>query len=471
MIGRSSSFLGIALSDAGATCAEVAGGDRHAMRRMSAFTFPAGANLDAPAAAGAALASFLRQNHFGASRAVVGVPARWLIAVERDVPPADEELSHAALRLQAERLAVAESGELVFDYAGETSTSTPTRVLLVAMRRERLERVEKMIDAAGLTLVAVTSTGLAMASAAGGGGGVLMLGRGGGEVVFGTAAAPRMLRHVAVMTNGHGVPPLAPLGAELRRAVALARTNGDTSNHALLLMDGLGLGPEQVAELSEKSGITVRADANTAPAGAATAVEAPPAMDPPGRYAPAAALAAAGARTSALPIDFTHSRLAPVVKSRFGRGRVWAAVIGVLVIGGLLALYLLVRQRESQLAALTAELKNRQSQITTAKAAIDRLSYARGYFDTRPPMLDGLRELALAFRDDEKVWVNSFTLRENGKGQISGSAADQKTVLALLARLGASDRFTDVKMLDMRESDARSKEVSFSISFGLNRVE
>jgi hypothetical protein len=474
MIGRSSSFLGIALSDTGAICAEVAAGDRGALRRSAAFTFAPEATLDVPEGAGKALGAFLRQHRFGASRVVVGVPARWLIAVEREVPPADEDLARATLRLQAERLAVAESGELVFDYAGKADPAAASKVLLVAMRRERLERIEKMIRAAGLSLAAVTSTGLALASAAGEGGGVLMLARSGGEIVWGAGASPRMLRHVAVTTNGHGVPTLAPLGAELRRAAALARTNGAVGDRGVLLMDGVGLLPEHVAELSERSGVAVRTESAGEMTGPATVLaSAEPAADagPPGRFAPAAALALAGARATPLPIDFTHSRLAPEPRSRFGRGRVWGAILGVIVFGGLLALYLVVRNREAQLAALNVELKEMQPQMTTAQVAIDRLSYARGFYDNRPPMLDGLRELTLAFRDDEKVWVNSFTLRENGKGQISGNAADQKTVLALLGRLSTNDRFSDVKMLDMREADARSREVSFSISFGFRPME
>jgi len=36
-------------------------------------------------------AGFLRERGFGASRTVVGIPAKWLIAMERDVPPAGEE--------------------------------------------------------------------------------------------------------------------------------------------------------------------------------------------------------------------------------------------------------------------------------------------------------------------------------------------------------------------------------------------
>src|SRR5687767_6838697 len=125
MIGRGNSFLGIAFTaEQSVACAEVsvAGGVR-SVRRAATFVFPDGATLDSPAAAGQALAAFLRQQKFTSSRAVVGVPARWLVALEKDLPPADVETAHAALRLQAERLAVAESGEVVFDFAGEAHRS------------------------------------------------------------------------------------------------------------------------------------------------------------------------------------------------------------------------------------------------------------------------------------------------------------------------------------------------------------
>src|SRR4051812_18091493 len=119
MIGRSTSFLGLAVADRAVACAEVsvAGGQR-TVRRTATFALTGEMSLENPAALGQALASFLRQNRFGSSRAVVGIPARWLMAVEKEIPPADETQGRAALRLQAERLAVAESGELVFDYAG-----------------------------------------------------------------------------------------------------------------------------------------------------------------------------------------------------------------------------------------------------------------------------------------------------------------------------------------------------------------
>src|SRR5439155_23891697 len=108
--GRPNSFLGVAVSDRSLSCAQVTiAGDRRSVRKTATFIFPTDATLDQnPEAAGQALAGFLRQKGFTASRVVVGVPARWLIAVEKEIPPADPQQARAALRLQAERLAVAE---------------------------------------------------------------------------------------------------------------------------------------------------------------------------------------------------------------------------------------------------------------------------------------------------------------------------------------------------------------------------
>ena len=148
-IGRPSSFLGIAVGDRAISVAEVSIiGDRRTLRRAATFALPAELNMESPDAIGQALAGFLRQKHFEAKHAVVGVPARWLVAVEREVPPADEQAARAMLRLQAERLAVAESGEVIFDAAGQSDASKATRVLLVGMLRHRLERIQRVIETA-----------------------------------------------------------------------------------------------------------------------------------------------------------------------------------------------------------------------------------------------------------------------------------------------------------------------------------
>src|SRR4051812_15825964 len=159
----SSSLLGLAVGERSIVCAQLANrAGRRVVRRLATFDLPPGATLEQPDAAGQALASFLRQHGFSATRAVVGVPARWLIATERDVPPADEEATRAMLRLQAERMSGGgDGGELLFDYVdagdgigggarsgGGSGSAGAGKGLLVGILRRQLERVERTKDAA-----------------------------------------------------------------------------------------------------------------------------------------------------------------------------------------------------------------------------------------------------------------------------------------------------------------------------------
>ncbi len=435
-MGRSSSFLGVAVSDRSVTCAEVSigSGDRRTVRRTATFVCPADVTLDSPDALGQALAGFLRQRKFAASRVVVGVPARWLIAIEKEVPPADDQQARSMLRLQAERLAVAEHGDVVFDFAGRTSSSAISKVLLVGMVRDKLHRVEQMMDAAGMSVVAITSTGLTLAAAAARAkgmdanpaGGVLMLGRNGGEVIWRHDGAPRMLRHVGYLMNGHGHPPVGPLGAELHRAVAFAAANGEAASE-LLVVDGVGLPPEQVTQLAERIGVTVRADdgvkalrVNVDPGATSEKENDEPATV--GRFAPAMSLALAAAKPDLLPLDFKHSRLTPAPPQRFSRVQMWGIAIGATVVIGLIALFFTVRAKEKQLAQLDAQLSDKamQEQIKAAQANVEKVKYGRGYFEARPPVLDLLRELSLMVNDNERIWMTSVNYREGNRFTISG---------------------------------------------------
>ncbi len=478
MIGRPTSFLGLAIAERAIVCAEVAParGNGGTMRRTATFVVPPELSLDAqPESVGAALAAFLREQKFSASRCVVGVPARWLIAVEKEVPPSDDTSARAMLRLQAERLAVAESGEVVFDFAGKSSSSTATKVLLVGMLRQRLERIEKIADSAGLHLEAVTSTGLTLASCASGKdeGGLLLLTRGGGEIVWRHNDAPRMLRHVAVAAmNGHGTVNMAPLTAELRRAVTLAQTNGDGRD--LLLLDGVGLEDAQITELSERLGVKLRSGRNSDVCGIGSdpAIASPAEhRDAPARYAPAISLALAGVRPALRPLDFKHSRLAPVKVSRFGARSSWAIVLGAIALLGIVSLYVIAHQRQNQIDALNATLRTLDPEIEDAQTNVDRLKYARGFFETRPPVLDCLAELSAAFGENDRAWVKALVLPANGKGTINGQAADDAVVLAVVERIKKNPRFTDVKGPNTQQADPRTREVSFTVTFTFNPMQ
>ena len=493
MILRSSNVLGVSLSDRTVSCAEVAvSGGKRVVRRLATFVLPAELSFDKPDALGAALGMFLKQNGFTASRAAVGIPAKWLIAMEKELPPAPENEARSMLRLQAERLAVSDSGEMVFDYAGRIEPNQSNKVLLVGLLRQRLTQIESIFEAARVSVTAVTSSALTLAQGARGadhGLPMLLLGRQGAEMVWRHEGTPRMLRHVLVMAvNSHGPVTMGPLGSELGRAVALTRANGNIKAASdLMLWDGVGLSGAQVAELAERSGVRVHAsDAMTMlslePTKTAVAEDGNVGEQDAGvvaeSFAPAIALAAAAGDRSLLPLDFTRSQLTPKRERRVGSRTGWSIAGAVLLVLLIAGLYYVDEKRQSELDGINAEMDAKKAKIQSAQTIMGRMDYTKAYFDARPPVLECLREVTLSFRDDEKIWTTSLSLREEErrtekekklppirKGQLQGKAFDSTVVYTMLDRLRKNPKFQDVKLQKVSDVGGKSREVTFSATF------
>jgi hypothetical protein len=541
-----SNIVGIALADRTITCVEVGvrggsgGADREerVVRNAATMTLAPGHSIENPEALGQALRAFLRENGFGgSSRAVVGVPAKWLIAVEKDVPPASETQVRAVLRLQAERMSVAvpnatnragapvaEGSEMVFDYVADADAGGggPRRVLLVGMLRKQLDRIRIAMESAGLSVVAVTPVALALASVArhsGAGAGSLVVVAGhGAELVWhggggggGGNGAPRVLRHVsAVVSNGHGTPSVALLGSELRRTVAMAQatsmptaplatgaggsgaggSGGELSHghqapqplqpqaNEMLLFDSVGLSQTQVCELSDRMGVTLRVPQGLSALRVRTVngQDAGAASNNVDRYAPAAALALVGSKRhrNLLPLDFSHSRLAPPPQRSIGRRTLWLGGIGAVIVLLVAGLFVHANLLERELNGINAGRKAIDDRYKIAHAVKDRVDFSNGFFRTRTPMLECLREVTEAFRDDEPIWATSFNIGEDrdskvmGKalGRLEGRTTNMGIALALADRLRANPSFSNVSVRDVSEAGGRQRDqASFSITF------
>jgi hypothetical protein len=160
-----------------------------------------------------------------------------------------------------------------------------------------------------------------------------------------------------------------------------------------------------------------------------------------------------------------HSRLAPEKVSRFGTRTTWGIVLGALLLISIVSLYIVSHQRQTQLDELTARLDGIKPDIKAAQANVDRLKYARGFFETRPPVLDCLAELSRAFGESDRAWVKTLVLPANGKGTITGQAADDAVILAVVERIKKNPKFTDVKGPNTQQADQRTREVSFTVTF------
>jgi hypothetical protein len=182
-------------------------------------------------------------------------------------------------------------------------------------------------------------------------------------------------------------------------------------------------------------------------------------------FAPALSLAVAGADRALLPLDFRRSRLTPVPKRKFTRGGTYAMIGAAALLLAVIGLYVMVEKRQAEFDALTQELKGMSESVKSARATVDKVNYGRGFFDTRPPYLEVLRELTMTFRNDEQIYVTNLNLRDNRKGTIQGKAARDKIVRDLLDRMKKNPSFGDVRMQEIRETGGKTNEFSFTITF------
>jgi len=183
---------------------------------------------------------------------------------------------------------------------------------------------------------------------------------------------------------------------------------------------------------------------------------------PSGRFAAAAALARLGARHT-LPLDFLHSRLALKKTSVLGRRVIWAGAVGAALVVAAALFVMSWREDEQNVADLQQRLDAMRADVDAAQRVVDRVSFARRWFDRRPDFLECLRDLTLAFPAEGTVWTTSLGVREDLHAVVSGKSVNEKTILDVLDRLKSTDRFEDVKLLYMRESTGETRHVSFAI--------
>lgn len=454
------SILALSLGTSDIVCAicEVRGNSR-VTRKIARFE-ATGPLLDRPESTGQALAAFLDQHKFNVHRTIVGVPAKWVIAAEKDLPPTDRAAAAAILRLQAERMAMSDAGSLVVDTAGEISTAGG-RVLLVGMMRPQLEKIQKLVDAAKLNLVAICPTALATSAMIEADHAMLRLGEGGAELVQWQGGVARALRPLAASD-------LSQLALETKRFLAIRGQSG-----RVRLCDGIGLSGAEARTLSQQIGAS--ADAIT-PAELNATID-PTAMNGFAQaigesgHLPAVALSLAGLDEKRLPVNFLDSRLAPEKTARFGRTSYLAAAAVIAGIVGIVVLVMTVHAREAEEIELNDRLKSMSKEVALAESRLEQFRFGRQYFEGREGYLDCWRELATAFNYDEPIWTTSLTLRSTGEGQLMGKSTDQRLILALRDRLMNNKAFSKVQLLDLREAGGRTNEITWSISFVFGQTE
>lgn len=452
---RSGQILGLAFYDRSILCALVTINGNRSVQKLARFNLPADASFEKPETIAPTFSVFLKSHGLSAGRAVIGLPARWIIAQEKELPPSDLAQTIDILRLQAERMALADHAAMVADFTHQPGTQA-TRVLLVGIFQQRLDQIIKLAESVGVNVAAVTSTSLSAANLLADEGvesTLLMLGEQNAELIVQGQGAAKLLRHM-------GSANVASIGSETRRALAM----GGGASTRLLVWDGSGLSDADLNDLSKRAGLPVQAERSLNRLNASLH---PAALNggaaPASAFLPAVALAIAADH---LPIDFLHSRLAPPKKQRITRQMLWTIIAIVCIVGAAAWLYFSVQSREAQAAALNADLKAMSESVKKARTNLAHIDFGRGFFgEKRGPYMECLKELSLAFNYEEAIWATALTLRDGQPGQLQGKCSEQQLAFALRDRLTANPKFQNVKLLDLRETTVRTREITFSIQF------
>lgn len=467
-------ILGLAIDESGAFVAEVsAGAGRSQVRRAGQLAFERTFEADSAADLGRQLRQFLRENHFSARRAVVGIPTKWIAAKEVVTPPANADAVAGMLSIQAERAFSLNASELIFDYCGTPSSSESSTVMLMAARREIIEQISVLADAAGLQVQAVTVSALAFGN---------LLAKKDSQRRYGlyarpgycefwsqSAGQPRSIKHVpAASVNGVPDDPAARLTATIERQILLASQQDQSPPYHVALYDGCSLANGVLDRINQQLGPEIavsdgRAELKVGGLGSGD----DPALAQ-SIAAAAVALTATGIRRPA--VDFLNPRIGRQEKSARTRLVGWVALVGLLCVvltGAIMASW---HSKRSDITAYKQELEAMGSEVEVARAIVERYRYARDWTSQKPVFLECWRQLTEAFPEEGTIWVTSLGLTDEADGSVMGRAVNEAGVLDVIDRIKGNKAFSDVQTIHIRGVGGNSNEKEFVVKFKLQGV-
>lgn len=461
-------FVGLAVEDSGILVADVHR-EKDAFNVLDAkhFLFSEGCDLRDPEKLGKELGAFLQKNRFSGRKAIIGVPAKWVMMREKTFPASSKESISGMLNIYAEREFSLSPEELALDYTTFAIDDKTSRIVLSAMLRSNMEQVMLAVRWAGLGIYSVTVSSVALFSmirkkmAQPGPAYFLyvrpdfaeFLARDGEQIVD----VKSFQKGIKKETEG--------FITELRRLMAYCSSGSDKTGKEQLLIWNASGDParDELKMLTDSLSSQIKivdGDRQAIAAGLGFPLE----EKAYGLIAPAM-VGQFFNGGDPFRIDFLNTRMnlkAGTIKKNHVQ---WAAGISAAVLVLLLVMFFSWRSDKKDVNELKAKLNDMQGDIDSARDVINKVASASSWYSDRPKVLDCLKKLTAAFPEEGKIWVTNLAFNEKMKGVISGRANDEQSIIDVLDRMKADHVFTDVQMIYLQNNSKSSQEVSFSIDF------
>jgi hypothetical protein len=420
-------------------------------------TFSATLSLDpltaAPELVGREIRNALDAAGVRERRCAVGVPLKWALAAQTELPPLPEADAASLLQLEAERGFPCDVATLRLAHSRCALPEGKQHVTLAGIPNSQLSTLEQVLTAAKLKPVSFSPALTALQSpAAETTDGVMALAIGESQVGLqitgrGGVAALRVLEGAVENEGSRRVVhadlvareariSLVQLPAALRQSVRRIRIFGPRdlaqtlADEMELRFEPMGLKVEVVSAYSpDEFGLQ---------------------LPPETPVSPAFSLAARLLAGQAPAFEFLPPKPTAwqQISAKYSSGRLRSAgavAAGAVLIAGALFLFqeiqlLLLRSQWSAMSAKAGELDGIQKQIRQY----------RPWFDDSFQSLSILRQLTAAFPEDGAVTAKSVEIRDGNVVSCSGTARDNAALLRMLSQLRAAANVTDLKVDQIR---------------------
>ena len=379
---------------------------------------------------------------------IVGVPLKWVLTAQTELPPLPEADAASLLQMEAERGFHSDVTVLQMDNSRSALAGDKKFVLLAAIPNTHIGSLEQVLAAAKLKPASLALGISALQSpAAEKSDGVLALAIGeshvGLQITAGGVVALRGLEGaieneagrrtlVADVVTREARVTLGQLPGELREKVKRIHIFGpkelaqQLADEMELRFEPMGLKVEVVSAYApDEFGVTLPPDASLSPAFSLAA-----------RY-----LTGQKPAFEFLPPKPTLIEQF-VTKYSSGRLRTTGAIAaGVAAI--VLGLFLF---QQIQLVHLRSQWSHLQARVTELQHIQDQIRQYRPWYDGTFRSLAILRQLSLAFPQDGVVTAKDIRIHDDGTVTCSGNAQDNSSLLATLANLRKADRVSNLKV-------------------------
>jgi hypothetical protein len=461
-------FIGLAIEENAMLASDIRCEKGHFLvSHVNHFVFPDGASFKDPEGLGRLLGRFLQENRFGAKKAIIGIPAKWLMIREKAIPASTRENIAGILKIHAEREFSLSPEELALDYTGLVENDKPNRMFLLAMLRANLDNAILAVRWAGLDVLSVTASSIALFSRIRAGLSspapryFLYIRKEYAEFLAGDGEQIVDVRYIqSDLKNETGL-----FVTELRRIISSYSNNSvkEGSEQLLIWNASYDLGREEFKSLEDSLPPNIRLVEGSRQS-FADRLDLPEVEDAV-RLAAPVMLVEAYNNTDPFYIDFLNSRM-NVRTSIIKKSQVFwasAAAFGLVIL--LMVMFFIWRGDKKDVSELRSKLDGMKEDINDARDVIQKVSMAGGWYSKRPRILDCLTALTSAFPEEGRIWVTSLALTEEMAGVVSGRATDEKSVIEVLDQLKGNRLFSNVQMIYLQDNGRNSEEISFSMNF------